>query len=62
MVEQCSRRRHDRMGVRVTGGHERDQQCRLQAVLDRAIRHTSAVDWAVDVVVYQTQVSGKEYA
>lgn len=49
------------MGVRVTGGHERNQPRRLQVVLDRPIRHTSALGWAVDVVFNQTQVPGTEY-
>lgn len=29
MVEQCQGRRFDGVGVRVPGGHERDQQRRL---------------------------------
>lgn len=56
MVEQREGRRYDGVGVRVPGGHERDQQRRLQVILDRPVWHTSPVVRSLDVIVNQTQI------
>lgn len=60
VVEQRQGGRLYRVGVRVFRGHVRDQQRRLQVVLDRPLCHPRLVDWPAHHGDNAAEISGEE--